>query len=113
MFCPKCGNTLVWRWNAHMHRDVFYCIPGDMEASVYLTEQLLERFSDQQPAAEAHALPASGSRSRAGFPWYCPGCGVPLGEGMRCDRCGKDLHGLVHILVELHPHRGDYPLAPS
>jgi uncharacterized paraquat-inducible protein A len=113
MFCPKCGSSLTWQWDAYLQRDVFYCVPGDMPTSVNLTERLLERFGTQAPAEDPDATPPYLVRWQGGRrQWYCPGCGVHLHDDLRCGRCGRcgnSLHDLQHALIELHPHRGEWP----
>jgi hypothetical protein len=110
MFCPKCGSVLTWRWDPYMKREVFYCVPGEMEMSVNLTERLLERFGAQEPADEPEAMPPYSVKWQGRFQYYCPGCGVRLQEGLACGRCGKSLRDLLMTLVELHPHRGEMTL---
>jgi hypothetical protein len=69
-----------------------------MTLSRHLHAVLTERFPERQPRPDGAEVGAGLTR------WYCPGCGIPLGRGMVCGRCGRSSQDLLFPLVELHPH---------
>lgn len=97
MFCPKCGVTMTPTRDG----STLECVPGQMELSVALRDQLAEVFVHRRRHAES-------IDARLGGAWFCPGCGMPMTEGeggVRCPRCGELLGRAVFALIELHPHR--------
>lgn len=95
MFCPKCGSELVYQDGE------LTCIAGDMRLSRYMEQTITERYGRHKPPGH----PAEASTDRD--PWYCPGCGIPLGQDLVCPSCHVSLADLQHHLVELHPHKAE------
>ena len=92
MYCPHCGREMA------LLEGVFTCDEGGMTLSRRLQEVLTQRFP-------AHRLrPAEATVGRKLTRWFCPGCGVPLGQEMRCPKCEQSIEDLLYTLVELHPH---------
>ncbi|HEY1786398.1 MAG TPA: hypothetical protein VGG30_12640 [Pirellulales bacterium] len=77
---------------------VFTRVSDDMPLSRVVHATLVERFPVPRPRPETAEV---GMRRPL---WYCPGCGLPLGEGMKCSVCGKSIRNLVFQRVEIHPH---------
>ncbi len=103
MYCPKCGGLLTVRqdsWGYH----VYYCEPGGMWASARMTSTLDSLFGEGSDPASQSPLPQFHAQFHRGLRWFCPACGVPIGERLECPRCGRHLRALVRPLVELHPH---------
>lgn len=92
MYCPHCGRVM------RLADGVFTCDAGGMTFSQELHGILSERFPEQRPQPFGVEVGARIPR------WFCPGCGVKLGQDMACGRCGKAIRDLLWALVELHPH---------
>jgi hypothetical protein len=109
MFCPKCGDEFV-RQNGEL-----FCLNGDMGLAQDIERILVERFSAHEPSPKRNEFapvtiqmyPSSvsrGPRYHPLYPWFCPGCGIILGEKMRCPECGVSIGDLPVPLTERHPH---------
>jgi hypothetical protein len=94
MYCPYCGRVMP------LIDGVFTCVSGDMPLSRVVHARLAERFPVPRPLPETAEVGTRRPR------WYCPGCGLLMGEGTTCSVCGKSIHDLVFQLVEIHPHSG-------
>ena len=92
MYCPHCGRVMS------LIDGVYACVNGDMPLSPVMHATLTQRFPVQR------SRPTTAEVGRQFSRWYCPGCGLPLSEGMLCTACGLSIHDQVFQLVELHPH---------
>lgn len=95
MYCPHCGRVM------ERQDGVLTCSTGGVGFSQAVQEILIARFPEERPRTWGEKV----GRSR--FGWFCPGCGVPLGAGMKCGECGQSIADLLYTLVELHPHHDE------
>ncbi len=92
VYCARCGRVMS------LIHGVFTCVSGDMPLSPAMHATLTQRFPVQRSRPSAAEVGPQFNR------WYCPGCGLPLSEGMVCTACGLSIPDQVFHLVELHPH---------
>ena len=134
MFCPRCGELMKETYRT------FYCEKGEMDFSENLARQVKERFDNHSERAviDSNLIPqrrwvcskcidarrpyyvdstADNFCSQCGSEsiwletiWYCPQCGIPIGNDClkdTCPVCQKDLKALCFQLVELHSHKNE------
>ena len=111
MFCPKCGNHLIW------HNGELFCDKGGTGLSPMVT-----RWLHQAIVTTPH-LPvvATNLKEITHDAWYCPRCASPMSSRERepdaigaetleriCGHCGFIIPGrIIYQLVELHPHKSN------
>jgi predicted RNA-binding Zn-ribbon protein involved in translation (DUF1610 family) len=98
MYCPKCGEAMVWR------EGELWCVPGEMPLSKSVQTTLAEMIESAPPST------AATTSVKLGEEWFCPADGARMvdAEGgiTTCPSCGRVLGlRLIYELVELHPHR--------
>jgi hypothetical protein len=93
LYCPKCGREM------ELCDGQLTCLQGHMGLSPSMHSRLRSRFPVHR------ARPPQVEVGAGLLRWYCPGCGIPLGDDLKCSSCGGDIRDLHYQLVELHPHR--------
>src|ERR1700724_840291 len=90
--------------------------PARMASPQFVDGILTERFGSHSPSPrraesrkdiKVYRISERSGESRIVTvpPYFCPGCGVTLGEKMVCPECGVSIYDLLSQLVELFPHR--------
>jgi hypothetical protein len=93
LYCPKCGREMEYCDGQ------LACKQGQMGLSPSMHSRLTTRFPKHRTRPPQVEVGARLLR------WYCPSCGIPLGDDLKCSSCGGDIKDLHYQLVELHPHR--------
>jgi hypothetical protein len=106
LFCPICGTPLIERHS--LRGSYLYCPKGGMGLAPVLRSIFEARHvtREKPPSQRSFDWQLHGHLHK----WYCPGCGVHLGEHGDCPICGHNLRGDSHLLIETHVHQ---PVPPA